>query len=238
MTSDPFYLGAYWGPRSEPVQVCARRLTRCLESLGTVSEILGSWYLTGHTLQAAQRYPVAIEASALVDVLLAGQNRRDADKSVITELGYSASVWNGNAKAPAGVRVTCGAYTTAPGLVSNTFVLDLPAPDQASALYEPVLARKLMQAVVDAWEPDWAVLVSDSLRDAQQPRPRQPVIGWMTYLSSCQGTFPTLPNGVLAESMGKGTLILFDERPCVLTAPKVQELAALLDDAGCLQPTS
>lgn len=234
--TDPFYLGAYWGPRPESAQVCAQRLVTCLKGLGATSDVLRSWFLKGNTQREALQRPVTIETGSLADVLLAGLNRRDVNNSVITELGYSAGLWNGNTKTSAGFRVRCGASTTVARMMSNTFVLDLPPFGQADAP-DPVPLKSFIHAVIDAWEPDWAVLVSDALRDAQQTHPRQPVIGWMTYLSSWRGAIPALPDDFFAEPMDGGTLIVFDKDPSALSTLKVQELATLLSAAGLLRPT-
>lgn len=122
----PFYVGAYWGSRREGLEECASRLQIGLAALAQVSPLLARWKPKGRTRMG----PVSgdeVVASQLVDVLGRGVNRRDADGSVIEELGWSWSAWNGLSRSPAAVSVQCGATTFSVGVLNSfVYVAHLP----------------------------------------------------------------------------------------------------------------
>src|SRR5580698_10636850 len=119
--ADSYYLGAYWAARSESAPECADRLSRFLADLAKAHLLLTSWYQKGGSRADALRHSVATDAESLSLLLGASRKGRDAGLPVMEELGYSASLWNGEAAA-AGLTVTCGSYSPR---VSNAVVLTL-----------------------------------------------------------------------------------------------------------------
>jgi hypothetical protein len=108
--ADSYYLGAYWAARSESAPECADRLSRFLADLAKAHLLLTSWYQKGGSRADALRHSVATDAESLSLLLGASRKGRDAGLPVMEELGYSASLWNGEAAA-AGLTVTCGSYS-------------------------------------------------------------------------------------------------------------------------------
>jgi hypothetical protein len=234
MTMDePFYLGTYWGARRESVEVCAERLAGCLARLAQCSVVLAGW-----STKPGRGADVAVDGAdldALRDLLLGGVNRRDADGSAIEELGFSLGLWNGDRDTPIGMSVTCGGWTTTQG-VMNSFVLDLPAPGEAAQLYDLETALCVMRGVVASWDPDWATLTSYELADALDARPREPSVGWITFL----GAERPVPGGALAgrrEDLSGGTLLVSADRVADAELSAVRALAGALHSAGSLVPT-
>jgi hypothetical protein len=224
---EPFYLGAYWGPRRESVEDCAERLARCLGDLAACNDSLAQW-------SKKPSGAVEVTTSSLRELLLAGVNRRDADGTPIAELGFSAGLWNGDRKVPVGLSVTCGAWTSTPG-VMNAVVLDLPTPGEAPALYELDTARCLMRAVVEAWEPDWATLTTYELADALDAGPREPAVGWLTFLAGGRPVAADVP--ARREELGSGALLVAAERVEDVGVARVSALAGALRSVGALTPT-
>lgn len=176
--TEPFYLGAYWGPRAESVASCAEKLAACLRHLQSGSPLLGIWYEKGRRLPDAKRRPVDTSPSNLKPLLTEGVNRRDAS------LGT---------------------------------------------------ARRLVEAVVGAWEPDWATLTSYGLHDAVDPGPRQPILGWITYLSAHRPVPPHVASGSV-EPREDGTLVVAADSVDAVDASVLRRLAEDLEDAGSLVP--
>jgi hypothetical protein len=198
------YLGAYWGGRPEPVESCADRLAAFLAGVAGLHPSLATWYLTGDSADEARTRPVGATAEAITPVLLAGQNRRDRDGSVITRRGFSAALWTG-AEPGAALTVRCGAEALE-GAIPNSVVLKLPlASGDALALYDPTLVRAALELTVRTWSPGWATFTSHGLRRAQGAGAGQPVLGWLTWLTS--PVSGDLPAGVAAEEVGGGTLV-------------------------------
>lgn len=233
--TDPHYLGAYWGPRAESAASCAERLAVCLQRLERCSPLLGGWYERADRRSEAAPRSVNTSPSSLSLLLSEGVNRRDADGEAMTHLGFSAGLWNRQSRAAVGLSVHCGASTASPG-VMNSFVLDLPTPDEASQLFELGTARRMVEAVASAWEPDWATFTSYELHDAVDPAPRQPVPGWITYLS---GARPAPADAAFAtvEHSDVGALVVAADSLDALSPNRLQRLADDLEKAGSLEPT-
>lgn len=231
----PVYVGAYWGSRREELEVCAARLKSCLASLAQVSPLLARWKPKGRTRMEAVSGDEVV-ASQLVEVLGRGVNRRDADGSVIEELGWSWSAWNGMSRSPAAVSVLCGATTSSVGVL-NSFVLRLPDPsdDGASGLYERQAAIDVVLAISEAWEPDFAVVTSNELRELLDRNAERPVVGWVNYLASTRPVPPAIAGAELWPA-GAGTVLAL-QKPWAAIGPKdVEAFAEVLDRAGALSP--
>lgn len=174
------YIGAYWGSRREAAQQCGERLARCIAALAGVDPVLGSWFRRG-ARKAAARTPVDVDAMALGELLEHGRNRRDFGGEILEELGFTVGLWN-RARPAVGLSATVGTYSTSPGIL-NSFVLELPPlADGSSCLYQPKAAGVIFEAIVQAWNPEWATWTTHGWREAQAAAPREPVVGWLTYL--------------------------------------------------------
>ncbi|HEX7657837.1 MAG TPA: Imm52 family immunity protein [Pseudonocardiaceae bacterium] len=209
MAEETFYVGAYWGPRDERVEDCARRLAQFLAVLGEIDPLLGSWFQTAGSRSAALKMPVDPSADALRELLLAGQNRRDFDdRSVITELGYSVGIWNGQV-GEVGLNVTCGASISTPHMSSNLVLIDLPDTEgEALRLYRRDTALAVVRATVTAWQPSWCTWAGRLLRKAQGRQPDEIVVGWATYVADgSRVEVDRLPAGAMTEPLNGGLLI-------------------------------
>jgi hypothetical protein len=220
------YIAGYWGARPESAVDCARRLNEWLISLVPVHPSLDAWRPTSWHPRAHSRF-VPTTAN-IVKRLEDGKNRNDVAGREIPELGFSVGLWNGNERLSAGIGVVCGGCDDYAGL--NSVVLDLPRYAlEVKGLYELLSARMLLEKTAVSWETDWAVATSDELRASRKWLPRQPVVGWLTYLSPdrCSSSKPsigewsTLPNG-----------------GCVLTlAPRWEDMAPELIDVAAKELT-
>lgn len=210
---DAFYVGAYWGPRSESVGGCAQQLALCLSRLGEAHPALATWFRQGMSrAEASSGGPVGTSAEALESMLKAGRNRRDTDGQVISELGFSLSLWNNN-PAEASFSVTC-CIAPAVDFMKNCFVLSLPKPvGVAAELYDPEIVRSVFCSVVDIWDPQWATFTNPSMREAQYKDHGHPIGGWMTYVSGVRKAKVDEVTGLSAEEFSNGTLLVAGANP-------------------------
>jgi hypothetical protein len=126
-----------------------------------------------------------------------------------------------------------GAHPSFPGVL-NSLVFDFPPPeDEAFRLYEPRVAEAVFDAVIEAWEPDWASWTSHTLRNVQGAAPRGPVVGWMTYLTATVGT--ELP-GVTSRSLPGGTVIRIGRDVSSAGDAAVLDVRARLAKVRALRP--
>jgi hypothetical protein len=87
----------------------------------------------------------------------------------------------------------------------------------------------LVHAIVDAFEPDWAVVTSHALREkAPKGEPGDVLVGWLTYLSGRRGELPALPPGVRIAPVGEMGSTIIAAESC-LSAEDPQHLS-LADD--------
>jgi hypothetical protein len=232
---EPFYLGAYWGARQEPVDVCAQRLADCLVRLEQCDAALAGWSTKQHRRGDSVQFDGA-DLDVLRGLLVAGTNHRDADGSSIDELGFSVGLWNGDGERPIGLSITCGAWTTTAG-VMNSVVLDLPpwSRTRHERLFEIDTARCVISAVVESWRPNWATLTSYELADALDAPPRVPSVGWFTFLAEGRPIPDTLPLA-RREDVSGGVLLISADRVEDADVRRISSLADALRKAGSLIP--
>jgi len=167
-----------------------------------------------------------------------GARREDVEpcarrlQDFLEDLGCNIGIWNGGEPDSAGLSVHCGGYTAVPGILNNC-VIHLPGMSaESEALYEVGVARSLMAAVVECWEPDWATWTSHELREALPFQTGEVIVGWMTYLSSSllrrESRLPALPN---VEEVGDGVLITLGDDAAAVSADDVLALRRSLGGA-------
>jgi hypothetical protein len=212
-------INAQWGDRSEPFEVCLERLERYLTGLSGVSVGLDTWFETGTSRQSAKSLPVDVSRESLSKLLLSGQNRRDqVPRTVIEELGYVIALWNGERNS-VGLMTHCGAFGDK---AHNAVTLSLPVPeDDALALYDPTILERITELTIATWDPEWATVVSNRLRNAQEPG--KVVAGWATYLRQSLDS-SIVPASLLTRPLGRGTIMVARSAP-------TETLDAFVDDA-------
>jgi len=235
---ETYYAGAYWGPRKESPEECARRAENFLTTVSSVDPSFSRWFQQGRSRKDALKRPIDSSQVALEKLIHKGRDRQFED------LGYSVWAWNGvcDDYDDSGFHIQCGGYSTA---VSNVCVVNLPSQgSNAERVLSASVLTGLVRSMALAWEPDWAVSMSKTHRDMVDADGRANVwVGWVTYLSSRRGRVPPLPAPVRIEPVeDKGTLvILTPERFTSANAEQValsERVRELLDRAGLLGPST
>jgi hypothetical protein len=232
---DSYYAGAYWGPRKETPEECARRAEVFLNTVANVDPSFSRWFQQGRSRKDALKRPIEPNRVTLEKLVRRGKDRQFED------LGYSVWAWNGVCVDydDSGFNFTCGAYSEA---VSNVCVCNLPTrgPNAERVLSVPVLTG-LVRSMAIAWEPDFAIATSAMHRDKVSPEGIAGTFaGWIMYFPRSRGTVPPLPAPVRIEPVeDKGTLIVLTPDLLTPTNPEHVELALrvqkLLDKAGLLR---
>lgn len=200
---------AYWGSRAESVESCAERVGTFLDGLEqNCGERLGSWFPQGRRSKAG---PVGRDQESLVKLLVAGQNRREADGEVLAELGFHVGWWNrGRGKAAASLSLTCGVRSDT---ASNVALIVLP--EDFVEVEGRTGALEIVRTLARAWDPDWAGVFSTEAMNSRDFDARVPFADWILYLASHR-----VPENALAEesvdvenlSTG-GVLLTLGDRP-------------------------
>jgi Immunity protein 52 len=214
------YIGAYWLARKETIQGCADRLGRCLTALSACSSVFCAWHKRGKSRRQTERVEIDFKnKDSLLELLEGGRNRKDIGKEVIEALGFQVGMWNGGPpQIEAGLSVTCGLYSTAPGLGGNCVVIDLP--EELGELRQSGLMANVLAAVATSWEPDWAGVISRKSRETRSFVPGKPFVDWMLYVSS-----RLIPNPIVSEPSSVtpvdtvGSVIIVQQEPVKADSP-------------------
>jgi hypothetical protein len=162
------FIGAYWPQRKESQAEVADRLVRFLRTIGNIDPIYSQWFLKAGRKSAANK-PVVAEPAEVAAMLKV--NRRDVDGDAIAELGFSFGCWNG---VHASFSATVGAFSPH---VQNSVVLSVGDSWDRGELKA---YRRLLEAVVGAFNPQHAVVTSTELLDqANAAVPWE--AGWLIY---------------------------------------------------------
>ncbi|XXF78512.1 immunity 52 family protein [Myxococcaceae bacterium GXIMD 01537] len=234
--TETYYAGAYWGPRKESSEDCARRLCALLAGLSETDPALARWFQQGKSRKDALNRPLGPNLDDLESFVRRGKDR------TVDELGFSIGGWNGAADdyEASGFLIACGGDSA---WVNNRCVFTLPSrgASMERILSAPVMTC-LLRATALAWDPDWGVALSEEYRDLVKPRRAKgaPYVGWVTYLSRQRGVVPPLPAPVRVEPVeDKGTLIVLTPERFASTNPEhvalAEQVRALLDGAGLLK---
>lgn len=167
-------IGAYWAPRREGKEQCAKRIAKLL-SLLEEDPLLKVWYRKGRTRKKAQR-PFSVSLASISDNL--DDYRTEDSGRPIDELGFHLELWNGNDASPASLAITCGGCSA---YIRNHAVLRLPELKDQITEREIERFRMLLNCLVDAMQPDNAIATSvERLSEAQGKMPWE-VEGWVLY---------------------------------------------------------
>lgn len=239
---DSYLAGAYWGPRKEPPEECARRAVVFLNGLTACDPLLAHWNKIPKPRGRGRKIPLMPpDLPFLAEAFRKGFNREPGGPP-IEHLGLRVSAYNdGTHGSRASVSMHCGSYEQ--DRSANTCILNLPSegPDAERIFSAPVL-MDIVKSMVRAWEPDWAVARSRTHQDLDKEETRRTHIwpGWVTYLARHRGTVPPLPAPVRIERVeDKGTLVLLTPERFTVDNPEHVALAwrvrELLDRAGLLR---
>jgi hypothetical protein len=225
---ESFYVGAYWGPRAELVDVCAEKLARQLASLASISPIFATWFEKGNSRNDALKRPIDPSHARLRELLIAGQQRTEVPpREVMTALGFSASMWNGQ-DIGASLSASCSVTSAR---VPNVVLLKIPRPNgDAASLYRRESALGVVRSMVSVWEPQWCTWTGHLLRQAVQGGLDEIAIGWATYVADTDGVdVGRLPAGVSLEALNGGLLVVGDGDADSMTVPVAQAVREVLD---------
>ncbi|HLM46951.1 MAG TPA: immunity 52 family protein [Myxococcaceae bacterium] len=231
---ETYYAGAYWGPRQESPEECARRAEVFLTALRDVDPSFSRWFRQARSRKEALTRPIEPHRAALEKLIRQGKDR------VAEALGYSLRTWNGECDDydDSGFQLDCGGSSER---VPNTCVFKLPTrgPNAERVLSAPVLTR-LVRSLALAWEPDCAIATSSVHMDQVTTTGRPGTfVGWIMYVPHSRGQVPLLPAPVRTEPVeDKGTLLILTPERFTAANPVHVELAQrvheLLDRAGLL----
>ncbi|WP_233613261.1 MULTISPECIES: immunity 52 family protein [Corallococcus] len=238
---ETYYAGAYWGPRRESPEACAQRAAAFFNLLAACDPLLAHWNKIPKPRGKGRKTPLMPpDLPTLTEAFRRGVNREPGGPA-FEQLGLRVSAYNdGPPNEMVIVNMTCGSYSQRKS--ANVCVLSLPSKgESAERLITASMLTKVTRSMALAWEPDWAVAMSETYRamDGRQGQD-DPWLGWVTYLARDRGTVPHLPAPVRIEPVeDKGTLIILTPERFTVANPEHIALARrvreLLAQAGLMR---
>ncbi|WP_404372906.1 immunity 52 family protein [Corallococcus coralloides] len=237
---ETYYVGAYWGPRRESPEECAQRAATFLNLLAACDPLLANWNKIPKPRGKGRKTPLMPpDLPTLTEAFRRGVNREPGGPP-FEHLGLTVSAYNdGTRQDFMAVDMTCGGYAQGN---SNVCVLSLPSKgESAERLLTASMLTAVMRSMALAWEPDWAVAMSDAYREMDGRQGKDdPWLGWVTYLPSQRGKVPPLPAPVRIEPVeDRGSLIILTPERFTVANPEHVALARrvreLLARAGLMR---
>jgi hypothetical protein len=241
---ETYYAGAYWGPRRESPEECARRAAAFLNLLAACDPLLAHWNKIPKPRGKGRKTPLMPpDLPTLTEAYRRGVNREPGGPP-IEHLGLNVSAYNdGTGPDYASVRMHCGSYEQ--NSSANACVLSLPSEgENAERILTASVLTEVARSMALAWEPDWGVAMSEAYRAMDNRQGQEDIwLGWVTYLARHRGTVPPLPAPVRIEPVeDRGTLIVLMPERFTVANPEHVALARrvreLLARARLMRPAS
>ncbi|MFP2905229.1 immunity 52 family protein [Pyxidicoccus sp. 3LFB2] len=231
---EPYYVGAYWPGRVEPLESYARRAESFFQLLAATDETFARWLEKADSRSEALKLQLTPDAETLLGLFKKKKYRRD-------EAGISFSAWNGERDgASSGVRFACGSSSP---ILGDFCTLSLPTEgDVRERVLSASTLMQVLRTTALAWEPEWGIATSQLHRgEVLKLSEAGTFVGWVMYFARSRGALPPLPEPVRTEPVGdKGTLVILTPERFTASNPEHVALAArvqeLLAHAGLLTP--
>lgn len=225
MTTNTFFLGAYWKGRHDSLKECADRLSRTLCSLSALSRTFGNWYEQAPSREEAIARPVEIGNTTVLLNLLSKSTRCDSDGAVVMESGATLGLWNGgDMKKNATINIRCESLSK---WIGNSVVLNFPEDLGEFERWEAM--ARLFADVCDVWHAESGRVATAV---ANEPIPNQPirprVYDWMLYYSrTTRSQFPALPSfaKVISSDPTQTIVVIQEEVPDIRNAEHLRQVA-------------
>jgi hypothetical protein len=190
---------AYWDPLRDP-RACAEQLAASLPDLERLDQRFQMQLAVGSP-SADER--LSYTGATAQQILSDGWN---ATPTVRTGGFLSLGLWNGHeGPGEAGLQLICGAVGGNVALAGQCLI-DLPVDVPESG--QAVLAGQVMTWAVQAFDPAWAILADDEIREALDWHHRSPEVGPLTYV---RGRVPPAePFGTTIRPFARGYLLELD----------------------------
>lgn len=147
-------IGVYWSARADTIFECRSRAVEHLRLVCALGQGLDRWFLKA---SRKPKTPTEIDVSseeAVGALLIKGVNRRDVDRSVIEELGWSMSLWNGDLNGvSASTNLQCGCTSD---LVENRAIVEISVDEGDGVV--AASANELLVSLANLWSADSGVV--------------------------------------------------------------------------------
>lgn len=165
-------VGVYWRARAAQQSGCSAKALAHFELLAKAGAGLDNWF---QKASRKPKEPVPANVTSLDGLgALWRANRTEIGGSVITELGWSLSLWNGDrCGASATTNLHCGCTSER---VSNSAVVKVTREDGTGL--EDAEAVELLKALIELWDADTGVVEQSAWNEETQQREQSQVASY------------------------------------------------------------
>lgn len=242
MKYGPYEIRLYGDPRQESAHACAVRFARMATALAAIHPAFARWNRQARTARLA-KVPFCTMPPDIDELTKMIESRRhiaDVSREVMADLGFHFSAWNG-ISGPSGVwfRMNVGAYLTTHSFPNQVNFVFQQLEEANEDLLNPKILKAVLLTLIDAWEPDWALLTDRGYSHALVERGPLPLFtaGWMTYLAAPHARRLRLPPEAMVEPVAGGGILIsatkdrftIDDPDQVAAADAIQEALTLLE---------
>ncbi|MGH7034096.1 MAG: Imm52 family immunity protein [Stellaceae bacterium] len=210
-------------------------------ALAAIHPAFARWNRKAHTARGANAPFCAMppDIDELTKTIESRRHIADVSGEVMASLGFPFAAWNGiDGPAGVGFRMNVGAYATTHSF-PNQIEFDFMRLEEANQdLLSPKVLKAVLLTLIDAWEPNWALLTDSRYFHALVERGPLPLFnaGWMTYLAAPHARKFRAPPKAIVEPMAGGGILIsatrdrftIDDPDHVLAADAIQDALAQL----------
>lgn len=152
---ESYFLGIYWGPRKENIDICADKVKSTFDFLSTFHKSFQNWYRTQKPKKGQPLMPIDLSKDALKDLLEIGKNYND-DGTLNDDLGYLLYLKSDiNYNLSHVLSITCSCYSD---LFQNCVTLNVGKNEGYSHLTNIDVLKSMYLQLVDIWKPETGII--------------------------------------------------------------------------------
>lgn len=192
---ESFILGAYWQGRAESLENAKEKILKTLIGLKAIDGQFSNWYEGGRSRKEALKKEMLLNILNIEKLCLKQVRKGELDAQGFSKMGFSFGLWTGHKEEEASsVSFSVGSNSK---WLTNSCFIKMPFSGEAqNRLLQTDKSRSIIKLFVDIWNPDYAVLTSDSIRENLDVGNK---LGWMTYIKNLP-IVPHLSNKVTHEA--------------------------------------
>jgi len=178
---DSFYIGAYWGSRTDSLVEVTVKTQTILQKLSKIDAHFLNWYKPSTSREKALRHPINYNSDGydINQIILNCVKKNELNSYGIAKYGFVFNFWSGHKEGEtANISFSVGMSFSTQHL-SNCCLINLPdLGDAHGRLLKLNIVLQIMDVMIEEWDPEYCVLTSKKLRDELNVGNQ---LGWVTY---------------------------------------------------------
>lgn len=202
MIKDSFYIGAYWEARKESLEASTNRTLSYFQRIISLHPIFNTLYEPGWSKKKALEKPIEFNITYFQKKLVKGLKKGEIDADGFCILGFNFSCWSEKSDGVSWfMHVSTGSYSP---YLTNSNVISFSSLKEDDKVLTLNLFIKIMEVMINSWEPEYCILGSSNLRDFLDVGNQ---VGWATYNKNIKNV-EDLPHGFTYSTFSGDKIII------------------------------